>query len=361
LDRLLLGAVGLALGSHLPLAMAAAPRRVIFAVNGTLGDKSFFDLGAAGMKAIKAKYGNAVETKILEMGADRASWEPTLQDISDQHWDLIVTCTYEMSEIVAAVAADHPDKTYVLFDGLVSYAKGANKNVNSIAYRQNEASYLAGMLAAGLIRDGTIPANSGTALGFLGGMDIPLINDYLVGYVEGARAINRSVKIAVSYAGTFSDAAKGKELALSQFHAGAAIALQVAGQTGLGLLAAAKDTGKFAIGVNSDQESIFQTLDPAIAARIVSSVLKRVDLTLLRAYELYGSGKLPVGKTESLGLAENAVSLAEQGNMARMASPALKKQIDGAKAAIIAGKLTVPTAFGMTTAALGSLRASVRP
>ncbi|HWZ47280.1 MAG TPA: BMP family ABC transporter substrate-binding protein [Herbaspirillum sp.] len=360
LHHCMTGIAGLVLASDLPFAMAAAPKRVIFAINGTLGDKSFFDLGASGMKAISAKYGNTVETKILEMGSDRTSWETTLQDISDQHWDLIVACTYEMSEIIGDVAADHPDKKYVLFDGLVSYVKGAGKNVDSIIYKQNEVSYLAGMLAAGLIRDGVLPAKNGTAMGFLGGMDIPIINDYLVGYIEGARAINKNIKIATSYAGTFSDAAKGKELALSQFRAGSAIGLHVAGQTGLGLLSAAKDTGKFAIGANSDQESIFQASDPAIASRIVTSLLKRVDQTLLSAYELYGAGKLPVGTVQAQGLAENAVGLVESGNMARMASPALKKQIDDAKKAIIAGQLKVPTAFGMSTAALNNLRASVR-
>jgi len=101
------------------------------------------------------------------------------------------------------VAADHPDKTYVLFDGLVAMPKGANKNVNSIAYRQNEASYLAGMLAAGLIRTAPFRRTVEQRWDFLGGMDIPLINDYLVGYVEGARAINRGIKIAVSYQAHF--------------------------------------------------------------------------------------------------------------------------------------------------------------
>lgn len=347
-------------GLALPVASAATRRKVVFAVNGTLGDKSFFDLGAAGMQLIQQKFGSAVETKIVEMGVDRTRWEPTLEDLSDQGWDLIVASTYEMSDVISDVAGDHPKQAYVLFDGVVSYDKGGDLNVASIAYKQNEASYLAGLLAAGLVRDGVTAGVKGRALGFLGGMDIPVINDYLVGYVAGARAVNPGVQIAVSYAGTFTDAAKGKELALAQYSHGTAIGFNVAGQTGLGQLAAAKDAGGYAIGVNSDQEAIFRPTDPGIASRIVTSVLKRVDITTLRAFQQYEAGTLAKGRVEALGLAENAVGLVEDGNMAQMASPALKQQIARAKADIIAGRLKVPSAFGMSTAALSALRASVR-
>jgi basic membrane protein A len=357
--QLLVGAAGLGLG--VPMAQASARKRVVFAVNGTLGDKSFFDLGAIGMQMIQKKYGAAVETKIVEMGVDRTRWQPTLEDLSGQGWDLVVTCTYEIGDVVADVAADNPNSSYVLFDGMVSYDKGADRNVASIAYKQNEASYLAGMLAAGLVRDHSLPVGQARALGFLGGMDIPVINDYLVGYIAGARAIEKDVKVAVSYAGTFADAAKGKELALAQYRAGTAIGFNVAGQTGLGQLAAAKDSGGYAIGVNSDQEAIFKTSDPAMASKIITSVLKRVDVTTLRAFEQFQAGTLGKGRTDILGLAENAVGLVEDGNMAHLASPALKQQIGQAKAAIIAGTLNVPTAFGMKTEELNTLRASVRP
>src|SRR5471030_1545173 len=192
--HLLRGTAGLATAGVWPTALATlpalptTPQRVIFVINGTLGDKSFFDMGAAGMQAIKAKYGAGVVTKVLEMGTERSRWQATLDDVADRDWDLIVACTYEMGEMVSDVADSHPDKNFVLFDGVVSYAKGANRNINSIAYKQNEAAYLAGMLAAGLIRDGVVTAQQGGQLGFLGGMDIPIINDFLVGYAAGARA-----------------------------------------------------------------------------------------------------------------------------------------------------------------------------
>jgi basic membrane protein A len=349
------------LASSTGRALAAEPKKVVFLVNGNLGDKSYFDLGAKGMEMIKQKYGDAVVTKVIEMGTDQTKWLPTFQDVSEQDYDLIVACTFEISDIMVEVAPQYPDKTYVLIDGVMPYDKGNFGNVYSVVYKQNEGSYLAGLLAAGLIKDGTVPASMGTSLGFLGGMDIPVINDFLVGYIEGARAVEPGIKVAISYAGTFNDAAKGKELALAQYRAGTAIGFNVAGLTGIGQLAAAKDTGKWALGVNSDQELIFKDSDPAMAARVASSMLKKVDVTLARAYDLYVAGKLPVGATEAIGLKEDAVGLAETGNMAKLASSDLKQKIATAKADIIAGKIKVSSGFAIDQAALEALRAAVRP
>ena len=114
--HLLRGTAGLATAGVWPGALAAppaTPQRVIFVINGTLGDKSFFDMGAAGMQAIKAKYGAGVVTKVLEMGTERSRWQATLDDVADRDWDLIVACTYEMGEMVSDVADSHPDKNFV--------------------------------------------------------------------------------------------------------------------------------------------------------------------------------------------------------------------------------------------------------
>lgn len=365
LSTLLLGAaslatLGLAVTSG-PAAAADAPKKIIFLVNGTLGDKSYFDLGAAGIAAIKAKYGDAVETKVLEIGNDQTKWQPAFEDVSEQDWDLIFACTYEISDIIAEVAPNHPDKTYAVIDAVVPFEEGTLGNVYAVSFKQNEGSYLAGILAAGLLKDGTIPADQGTSIGFLGGMDIPGINDFLTGYIEGAQSLKPDIKVAISYAGTFDDAAKGKELALAQYRSGTAIGFNVAGQTGLGQLAAAKEVGKWALGVNSDQEAIFRESDPAMADWVASSMVKKVDVSMLRAYDLYAEGKLPVGKVEALGLAEDAVGLVETGNMAKIASPELKQQIAAAKAGIIDGSIKVTSGFGLDTDKLNALRDSVRP
>jgi basic membrane protein A len=352
-------AMGLAAG--VPQVQAEEAKKIVLLVNGSLGDRAFFDSGAEGIAAIKAKHGDAVETKIIEMGTDQTKWLPTLEDVSEQGYDLIYAITFQMVDPLADVATRYPDQKYVLVDGTMDYEGGQYGNVYSVLFKQNEGSYLAGMLAAGLVRDGTIPADKGTNLGFLGAMDIPVINDFLVGYIEGAKAVTPDVKIAVSYANSFDDSAKGKELALAQYRAGTAIGFHAAGTAGLGQFAAAKEADKLAIGVNSDEEAAIRTTDPEMADKIVSSMLKRVDVAVSRSYDLMLSGELPFGKSEVLGIAEGTIGLAETDNLAKIASAELKADIEKAKAAIIAGEITVGSAFGMDTAAIGALRDAVRP
>jgi basic membrane protein A len=118
---------------------------------------------------------------------------------------------------------------------------------------------------------------------------------------------------------------------------------------------------QYVLGVDSDQEAIFAESDPALASRVVSSVLKNVDVSLVRAYELYREGNLPFGSAETVGLAEGAVGIVETGNFESLASPETIAAIEDAKAAIAAGDVVVPTAFGMDSAAISALRDSVRP
>ncbi len=342
-------------------ADAAAADKILLIINGTLGDKSFFDSASRGIDMIKQKYGDKVETRVLEIGDDATKWEPALLDASEQDWNLIIAGTYSISETFGEVAKQYPDKKYILFDASVPYEEGGFDNVYSIAYKQNEGSYLGGVLAAQLLKSGTIPAELGTSLGFLGGMDIPVINDFLVGYIAGAQSVTPDIKIAVSYAGSFTDAAKGKELGLAQYRAGAALSFTAASQAGLGLLAAAKETGKYVLGVDSDQEAIFATSDPAIASKVVSSVLKNVDVSLLQAYDQYVEGKLAFGTSQTVGLAEGAVGLVETGNMQTTATPEILAAITAAKEKIASGDVKVPTAFGMSTEEISKIRDAVRP
>ena len=348
---------GLVLSLGSATAMAATPKKIVLLINGTEGDKSFFDSAAHGMELIGAKYGAAVQLKTIEMSYDQSKWQPTLEDIAGQDYDVIITGTYQMTDLVSAVAPENKGKTFVIYDAAVDYKGGAFPNVYSITYKQNEASYLAGMVGEGLLKAG----GDGTSVGFLGGLDIPVINDFLTGYIAGAQSVDPAAKVAVSYIGSFSDAAKGKELALAQYRTGTAIGFNVAGQAGLGQLAAAKEVGKYAIGVDSDQSAIFRQSDPATADRVVTSVLKRVDVSLLRAVDLLMAGKLPAGHEESLGLSEGAVGIVDNEVYQKVVPADLRAKVAAASADIAAGKTQVPSAFGMDTAALTTLREKVRP
>ena len=340
-------------------AHAAAPKKIVLLINGTTGDKSFFDSAAHGMTLIKQKYGDQVQTRTIEMSYDQSKWQPTLEDIAGQDWDAIITGTYQMSDLVAATAPENAKKTFIIYDAAMDYSKGEFKNVYSITYKQNEGSYLAGMAAQGMVagKAGT----TGTSLGFLGGLDIPVINDFLTGYIAGAQAVSPDAKVAVSYIGSFDDAAKGKELALAQYRTGTAIGFNVAGQAGLGQLAAAKDAGRFAVGVDSDQSAIFRATDPATADRVVTSVLKKVDVSLLRAADMLMAGTLPAGREESLGLAEGAVGIVDNEVYQRTVPADVRARVAAAATDIAAGKIKVPSALGMETAAVVKLREAVRP
>jgi len=197
--------------------------KIVLILNGYLGDKSFFDSADNGMKLVKSKYGDRVETKTIEMSFDETKWEPTLMDVSEEDWDIVILGTWQMTEALSEIAPDYPEKKYVIFDTSVDYTSADLNNVYSIAYKQNEASFVAGALAARITTSDMPLANPEKIVGFLGGMDIPVINDFLIGYIEGVQYIDPSVKVAVSYIGSFDDSAKGKEMSLFQYSQGADI------------------------------------------------------------------------------------------------------------------------------------------
>jgi len=343
----------------LTVVALAKPLKVALLLNGTLGDKSFFDSAARGIEMAKKDLG--IQATIIEMGYNPANWRPTLEDVSDQDYDIIIVGTWQMAENLEEVAPMFPDKKYIIFDTTVDYSKGDLDNVYSILYKQNEGSFLVGALAAMITTSNMPKANPEPLIGCVGGMDIPVINDFIVGYIEGARYINPNIKVLISYAGTFSDPAKGKELTLAQFRQGADISFNIAGQTGIGVLEAAKEMDKYAIGVDSDQALIVEEKDPEMAAHIVTSMMKNVDLSLYRALKLYLEGKLKFGQAEALGIAEGGVGVADNEYYRELVPEEFRKKIKEIEEMVKAGKIEVSSAFEMSSAELTELRNSVKP
>jgi basic membrane protein A len=333
--------------------------KAVLLLAGNLGDMSFLDSANRGMQMIKEQLG--WEVKVIEMGTDPSAWEPTLTDVSTQDWDLIITGTFNMQTQIEEVAPKFPEKTYVLFDVSVDYANGDYSNVYSILYRQNEGSYLAGALAAMVTTSDLPRANEEKLIGFLGGMDAPVINDFLVGYIEGAKSIDPEIKVAVSYVESYSDPAKGKEMCLAQYDMGVDIGFNVAGGSGLGQLDAAKERGLYAIGVDSDQAMLFKDSDPEKAELVLTSMLKRVDNSLFRAAKLFQEGKLELGKAESLGLKEDAVGLAINEFYERNVPEEMRAKLDELAQKVKSGEIQVPSALEMGPDAVKELRDSVAP
>lgn len=330
-----------ACGSAAPATEAAAtgPKeiKVVNLINGVLGDKSFFDSANRGMEKVMADFPN-VKVKTIEAGIDPAKWQAALEDAAaNEDYDVLITGTFQMSEFLQIVAPKYPDKKFIIYDVSVDYTKCDCKNVYSVTYKQNEGSYLAGYYAGLMSKTGTI--------GTVGGQDIPVINDFIVGYKQGAVAAGLSAdKVIVQYAGGWNDPAKGKEIALAMYQQGADIVFQVAGGTGVGVFQAAQETSNFAIGVDSDQATIIQATNPDQAKFIITSMMKNVDNSLYRAMKMYLDGTLKFGAAEALGVGEGGVGLAK--NSIYDASPAdVKAKVEQAEKDLLAGKIVVDTVF----------------
>lgn len=329
-------------------------------LNGNLGDKSFFDSANEGMKLIHDELG--CETNVIEMGFDNTVWETTLYEVSDQDWDIIIVGTYQMQEVLEKVALEYPDKKYIIFDSSVSYDKADYSNVYSISFKQNEASYLAGALAAMIAADDSLPLSNGKKMiSVVAAMDIPVLNDFILGYIQGATDTEPDAKVAISYIGDFNDTAKAKDLAKAQFNLGSSVAFNVAAQAGLGMIEAAGESQKYAIGVDADQAMALADSQPEQSKVIVTSVMKNIDQVLLLSVKRHIAGELPYGTVEALGMEENAVGLAINDIYDGIATDDMKAKVEELQGKIQSGEIKVNSAFTMTDDEIKAVKDSVAP
>jgi basic membrane protein A len=212
-----------------------------------------------------------------------------------------------------------------------------------MTYAQNQGSFLAGVYAAAMAQT---MGSDAPVLGGVGGQDIPVINDFIVGYEQGACLVNPDTQVLVQYAGGWNDPAKGKEIALAMYEQGASIVFQIAGGTGVGVFEAAQETGNYAIGVDSDQALIIAETDPEQAQSILTSMQKNVDASIVRAIGLFLDGELPVGTAETLGLAENGVSLSVNDIFTEATPENVQELISAATEAVVNGDISVISVFG---------------
>lgn len=332
-----------------PTQPAKAPLKVVLVINGVLGDKSFFDSAQRGIERAKKELGVQAET--IELGIDPSKWQSGLEDVAaNKQYDILIAGTFQMADFMAAVAPKYPNKKFVIFDVSVPYDKCPNKceNVYSILYKQNEGSYLAGIYA-GLMVQKDLPGilKDKKIIGAVGGQDIPVINDFIVGYKQGAKdaGLDPNTQVLIQYAGGWNDPAKGKEITKAMYQQGASIVFNIAGGTGLGIFEAAAEDGRWAIGVDSDQWLILKDQKPEMAARILTSMMKNVDNSLFRALKMALENKVPWGKAESLGIAEGGVGLAKNDNYNKLTPDDVKAKVEQAEKDILAGKIKVDTVF----------------
>ncbi|MBJ6986790.1 MULTISPECIES: BMP family ABC transporter substrate-binding protein [unclassified Devosia] len=319
-----------------------APESVVYFINGTLGDKSFFDSAERGIQRINAEMG--IETKTVEGGYDPTRWEAALFDIAESgDYDTIVAGTFTMVPLIEKIAVEFPEIRFVVFDGTVDYAVCGCENVYSILFRQNEGAYVAGALSARLTTAGVEDIAEGSKLGVVGAMPIPVIDDFLVGYEAGAKSIIPEIEVLKQYSNSFADPAVGKEIGKAMYDQGASIVFQVAGASGQGTIEAAVEAGRYVIGVDSDQALLFEESRPETAERIFTSVLKQVDNSVVYAFEQLQKGELKLGSAESLGLKEGAIAIAVNKYTDAVVPADVMEEIKAIEAKIIDGSIDVPT------------------
>lgn len=330
--------------------------KVVLLIPGTLGDKSFFDAANNGLQKVKAELG--AETKVVEMGTDKTKWEPTFNDIAAEDWDVVISGGSEITEMFNMTAEANPDKKFINYDTDI---EDAPANMYNMSYSTNEVSFLAGAVAALATQSDMPNANPENVIGFVGGMDIPGINAFLVGYIQGAQYVDPDVKVAVSYAGDFVNPAKGKELSLLQYNSGVDVIFNVAGGTGLGIFDAAKEKTQYAIGVDSDQGMLLKDTDSEKANLIVTSAIKKIDSAILGAVTKLQDGTLEMGKRDVLGFVEDGVGIAENDIYKEVFPADLQAKVEEVKQKLISKEITVDNAMGMETSEVEAIRNAVKP
>ncbi len=327
--------------------------KAIIVINGNLGDRTFFDAAYSGVTRLMEDYDN-LEIKAIETGGDTAKWEPAVADAAEEDVDFVICISPAMGDILQEVAPQYPDQKFLLLDAEVDYSTGDVDNVYCATFAQNEGSFLAGALA------GMISENN--KIGFVGGMDTPSINDFLVGYIEGAQYVNPQIKVVPTYIGDYYDPAKGKEFGLVLADQGVEVIFGAASESGLGAIEASKERKVPFIGVDSDQSQYFaDDGDAETAEIIVSSMMKYVGEGIYQAVSMELEGTCPYGTHVVLGIAEGGAGLAKNDVYNRLVPDEVKSRIEEIEREIIDGKIEISSAIGMSQSDLDALRSSVAP
>ena len=280
-------------------------------------DKSFNEAAFAGAERWKKESGKPYLDFEISNAAQR---EQAQRRMAERGADPIIGVGFAQGSSLEKVAKEFPKANFAIIDSVIKLP-----NVESIVFKEHEGSFLVGMMAALASKTGKV--------GFVGGMDIPLIRRFQCGYEQGAKYANPKVEVSANMTGTspaaWNDPAKGSELAKSQFAKGVDVVFAAAGGTGVGVYQAAKDAGKLAIGVDSNQNHLHP-------GTMLTSMVKRVDVAVYNAFKGTKGGNVNV-----LGLKEGGVDYAIDQHNEKLVNAEMKKKVDAAKADIIAGKIKV--------------------
>jgi basic membrane protein A len=298
---------------------------IIFDMGGKF-DKSFNEAAYRGAERFKDEFGiDYLEFEIT----NESQREQALARMAGRGGaDVVVAVGFGFTSPMEEIAPEYPETSFTIIDSVVELP-----NVRSVVFEEHEGSFLVGVAAAMASETGTV--------GFVGGMDIPLIRNFLHGYRQGVHHVDADIEVLANMTGdtpaAWNDPTKGAELAQSQFDRGADVVYHAAGGTGLGVLQAAADSGHLGIGVDSNQNYLHP-------GHVLTSMVKRVDVAVYDAFVDTMQGDF-TGETLSLGLAENGVDYAHDEHNAEVMSADMVAAVEQAKEAIIAGEIEVESYY----------------
>ena len=316
-----LAGIVLVIGGSMSAPQAAEIRpAIVYSVGGKF-DKSFNEGAYLGAEKFKSETG--IDYRDFEIRSDNQS-EQAIRNFARRGHDPVIAIGFNHANALSKVAKDFPDTRFAIVDMVVDLP-----NVRSIVFREHEGTYLVGLLAVMASRTGTV--------GFVGGMDIPLIRKVACGYAQGAKAADPGAVVLQNMTGNtgaaWTDPVRGAELTRSQIDRGADVIMHGAGTTGLGVLQAAADAGKLGIGVDTNQDYLHP-------GHVLTSMLKRVDVAVEKALRDANDGTWSAG-IRTLGLKEGALGWSLDEYNKDLITPAMREAADKARDAIVAGTLTV--------------------
>ncbi|WP_248484738.1 BMP family ABC transporter substrate-binding protein [Tepidibacter aestuarii] len=288
---------------------------------GGVNDQSFNQSAWEGLKKAEAEFG--IKASYQESKQD-ADYVPNIENLVDQENDLIWGIGFKMADAVKEAAANYPDQKFAIIDN--SYGDETPENVIGVTFKEEQCSYLVGLIAGKMTKTNKV--------GFIGGIEVPLIQRFEYGFKAGVKEANPDVEIFSQYANSFSDPAKGKAIAKQMYSNGADILYHAAGDTGTGMIEAAKEEGKFAIGVDRDQNSLAPD-------NVITSAMKRVDNALYDVSKKLSEGTFEGGTTVTYGLAEGGVDIAPTSD--KNVPEDILTYVNEEKQKIIDGEIVVPS------------------
>jgi basic membrane protein A len=319
-------------GAAVPPSGDAVDVGVVFDMGGR-GDKSFNDGAYIGAERAARELGARVRFIEPGEGSDR---EAGLRLLAAEGMDLVIGVGFIFTDDLTQLAKEYPNTRFAGVDYSVATDKAGNvipppPNLAALKFREEEGSFLVGALA-GLV-------SKSKKVGFVGGMNFPLIHKFEMGYKAGVKAVCRDCEVIVQYAGVtpeaFRNPGKGKELALSQYQQGVNVIFHASGSTGLGVFEAARQTGKLAIGVDADQYN-------EAPGYVLTSMVKGVDNATFDVIKRVKEGRFK-GGIYQYGLAENGVGYVYDANNAKLIPPDVRAKLESLKQEIIAGRIKVPS------------------